>query len=174
MFTIVGLLLISCKPITVFEPTIASDGIKEDIIIVEEFSPFVDSIGPPPGSITDMITYEKTLNSLFPHDRGIHVILKPNHIDDFAQPISAPIVQRTTLFVDGDMITQDIIMIASGGMLTTILDDQGEILYEGDLGPYYLSWAVPLSIGKHQVELRVISNVDKVYSFNWDFTISGG
>ena len=62
LFTIVGLLLISCKPITVFEPTIASDGIKEDIIIVEEFSPFVDSIGPPPGSITDMITYEKTLN----------------------------------------------------------------------------------------------------------------
>lgn len=171
-FFILCLLLTSCSPEILPEPTAISFEVQNHVTTVEELPLFLDKVGPSPDSRVNLISYQQTLNSEFPYERGVYVTLRPDQVDDYSQPIPESIIQRTILFIDGIEIKQDLLMVASGGMDTTVLDEKGDVIYTGDMGPYFLSWAVPLEIGQHQAKLKIVSNTGQINTYNWEFRIS--
>jgi hypothetical protein len=135
---------------------------------------FIKEVNPAPGTSMTLEQYENFLIGKIPMISGVIVVLWPDQIDSYPlnKEISS-ISERSSLTIDGGIVSNEYMISASGGVLRQVLDDKGQVLYSYDGGPLYLSWVIPLAPGPHEARYKVISDDGNIYEFNWDFSITG-
>ena len=132
---------------------------------------FLDLAWPWPGTSVKAIDYQTSLTSAFVQQRGIGVAVWADEVDVPGVDADQTIPQRTSLFVDGQAISAELMQVANGLQVENVYDSEGNLLYTIDQGPYYLSWAVELGLGEHDAKIVIEREADMPLEFTWTITL---
>lgn len=136
-----------------------------------ELPEYLKSVWPSPEEVVSIQSYNDSLMIQSPHSRGIGVELWADKVNEHVDEEEKTIIQRSSLIVDGNNLSEETLRIADGLIRKNIYDDQGNLLYTIDVGPYYLSWGPVLGLGIHEAKFTVMKNSGEMLEYAWRFTI---
>lgn len=113
-----------------------------------------------PETMIDHEIYNQSLESNnWPMARGIVVTIRADKIGIKDKNRNVEVLEkRVKLYIDGDRISNELLLIAHGG--------------ERGTGPFYISWAPQLLPGSHQAMFRILSDSGDISEYTWNFIIN--
>lgn len=136
-----------------------------------EFPAYVDSVWPQPGAEITLTEYENSINSSAPLARGVGIGISGHAAD---VPLNVDIEYVTThsqLWIDGQAIDHASLVVGDGLQYAEATDiETGVHLGTQFIGPAYMRWAPPLTIGIHTANY-VFTGGDVPLEYEWQFTI---
>ncbi|MBN1877934.1 MAG: hypothetical protein JXA33_27180 [Anaerolineae bacterium] len=100
---------------------------------------------------------------------GIGVTLRPQNVAEKGD-FDVNWIERCSLSIDGTAISREMLSVQDGIVLTEWKNEQGEVLFRVS-GPYYLTWHVPMDVGKHQAVFQVRRTSGMILEHSWQFSI---
>ena len=87
---------------------------------------------------------------------GISIVFNPSDIDIAPENQEIElIIQRVTLFIDSEQVPQD-------PVVPVVADE---------IGPYFLGWAVELTVGSHQATFQFVTDSGEIREYTWEILI---